>query len=217
MAGIQQKLSKGQQDEVVLIFRNKLLTWTLIGFALLTGLTGFSLWGIMNRVEHKMEDLVAKQFEEPRIQKVVSDVAAERASSLMEKQIAPEAAKFKSDIENKLNELQEIVAKTRYLEAESLKNKQSIQEVLDALERSLKESQVANNRLNEISADIVQMQKSVATIQYYQIKGASTFPNPYMKEMFAALNDLVSVTIPDPVERSKFIMELQGPQEPNNK
>jgi len=217
MAGIQQKLSKGQQDEVVLIFRNKLLTWTLIGFALLAGLTGFSLWGIMNRVEHKMEDLVAKQFEEPRIQKVVRDVAAERASSLMKEQVAPEVAKFKSDIEDQLNELQEIVAKTRDLEAESLKNKQSIQEVLDALERSLKESQVANNRLNEISADIVRMQKSVATIQYYQIKGANTFPNPYMKEMFAALNDLVSVTIPDPVERSKFIMELQGPQEPNNK
>ena len=217
MAGTQQKVSKGQQEEVILIFRNKLLTWTLIGFALLAGLTGLSLWGIMKRVEHKMEDLVAKQFEEPRIQKVVRDVAAERASSLMKEQVTPEVAKFKSDIKDQLNELQKIVTKTRNLEEESLKNKQSIQEVLDALQRSLKESQAANNKLNAISADIVRMQKAVATIQYYQIKGASIFPNPHGKEMLAALNELVAVAIPDPVERSKFITELQGPQKPNHK
>jgi len=171
----------------------------------------------MNRVEHKMEDLVAKQFEEPHIQKVVRDVAAERASSLMKEQVAPEVAKFKSDIEDQLNELQIIVKKTRDLEAESLKNKQSIQVVLDGLERSLKESQAANNRLNTISADIVRMQKAVATIQYYQIKGANILPNPYGKEMLAALNELVAVAIPNPVERGKFITKLQGPQEPKNK
>lgn len=216
MAGEKQKLSKGQQEEVVHIFRNKLLAWTLIGFAILAGFTGLSLWGIMNRVEHKMEALVAKQFEEPRIQKVVRDVAAERASSLMKEQVAPEVTKFKSEIEDQLKELQTLVTKTSDLKAESQKNKQLIQAVLDELQRSFKESQVANNRLNAISADIVKMQKAVATIQYYQIKGASIFPNPHTKEMLDALNELVAVAIPNPVERSKFITELQGPQQPKN-
>jgi len=217
MAETEQTLSKGQQEGVVRILRTKLLAWILGGFALLAGTTGLSLWGIMKVVEHKMENLVEKQFEEPRIQKVVRDVAAERASSLMKEQVAPEVTKFKSDIQDQLKGLQILVTKTRKLEAEIWKHKQSIQGVIGGLQYSLKENQSANNRLNAISADIVRMQKAVATIQYYQIKGANTFPNPYGKKILAALNELVAVAIPNPVERRKFIAALQGPQQPNNK
>lgn len=59
------------------------------------------------------------------------------------------------------------------------------------------------------------MQKHIATIQFYQIKGANRLPNPYQKEMMDALNKLVVIAIPNPVERNRFITELQGTQEPN--
>ena len=99
MVGKPQRLSKGQEEGVVRILRNKLLTWTLIFFAILAGLTGASLLGIMKRTEKKMEDLVAKQFEEPRIQEVVRQVAADQASALMIEQITPEVTNFKANLE----------------------------------------------------------------------------------------------------------------------
>ncbi len=206
-----QTLSEGQKDEVARIIRNKLLKWVLIFFAILAGLTGASLWGIMKRTETEMEKLVAKQFEEPRIQEVVRQVAAERASALMTEQITPEVNNFKTEVNNQLEKLYPLVATIQELKAESQKSEQEIQTVLDSLEHSLKQSR---NQLSTIKSDIVEMQKHVATIQYYQIKGANRLPNPYKKEMMAALNKLVAITIPNPVERSKFITELQGPRDP---
>ena len=98
MAGKPQTLSKGQKDEVVRIFRKKLLKWMAIFFAILTGITGMSLWSIWQCMETKMEDLVAKQFGEPQIQEVVRQAAAEQASVLMSEQITPEVNKFKAEI-----------------------------------------------------------------------------------------------------------------------
>jgi hypothetical protein len=111
MKGKPQNLSKGQQDDVIRILRKKLLAWVLICFTILAGLTGASLFGIMRRTEKKMEALVAKQFEEPRIQAVVSEVAAERASTLMIEQITPEVARFKTEVAKK-NEIAEEKLKT---------------------------------------------------------------------------------------------------------
>jgi len=118
MVGKPQILSKGQEEHVVRILRNKLLAWVLIGFTILAGLTGASLLGIMKRTEAKMEELVSKQFEEPRIQEVVRTVAAERADVLMQEQIKPEVAKFKSEVADQLQELQALVDRTRELEKE---------------------------------------------------------------------------------------------------
>ncbi|MBW2168556.1 MAG: hypothetical protein JRG69_04705, partial [Deltaproteobacteria bacterium] len=75
MTGKPQTLSKGQREEVVKILRKQVVTWVLIVIAVLTGVTGLSLWGIKSRLEKKLEVLVAKQFEEPRIKAIVSDVA----------------------------------------------------------------------------------------------------------------------------------------------
>ncbi len=118
MTGKPQNLSKGQQDDVIRILRKKLLAWVLICFTILAGLTGASLLGIMRRTEKKMEALVAKQFEVPRIQAVVSKVAAERASTLMTEQITPEVARFKTEVakknviaEEKLKTLNNSIAK----------------------------------------------------------------------------------------------------------
>ena len=214
MVGQPQKLRKGQEEAVSRILRNKLLTWTVIGFTILAGITGLSLWGIKERVETKMEKLVAKQFKEPRIQKVVRQVAADRASTLLAEQVNPEVAEFKAEIANQLKDLHALVARTQDLEAQSRQHEQSIQAVLQGLQHSLKQSQDAQTKLSSVRTDIVEMQKCLATIQYYQIKGANIFPNPYQKEMLDALNKLVAIAIPSPAERSKFITELQGPQEP---
>ncbi|MCK4825221.1 hypothetical protein KA005_56250 [bacterium] len=213
MVGKPQTLSKGQEDDVIRILRKKLLTWTLIGFTILAGLTGASLWGIMKRAETKMEILVSKQFEEPRIQEVVRQVAAERATTLMTEQMTPEVTKFKADVADQLKELHSLVTKTRELESESRKHERSIQAVLGGLQISFKQSQEANKGLARIKHDIVEMQKCIATMRYYEMIGRNTIPNPYGKEMLASLNKLVAIAIPDPVERSKFVAELQALQE----
>lgn len=211
MPGKPQTLSEGQKNEVIRILRNRLLGYVLISFAILAGLTGLSLWGIWQRVEAEMEDLVAKQFKEPQIQEVVRQAAAEQASGLMMEQITPEVNDFKAKVDNQLKELYSLVATIQELKTESQKHEQGIQTVLGGLQHSLKQSQ---NQLSTVKSDIVEMQKHLATIQYYQIQGTNKFPNPYTKEMMAALNKLVVIAIPNPVERNKFITELRGTQEP---
>jgi len=217
MVGKPQTLSKGQQDEVKSIVRKMVITWVLIGLAILTGVTGVGLWQIKARVEKKMETLVARQFEEPRIQTIVQEVASQRASALMTEQISPEVARFKTEVSAQLQELNSLVQKTRDLESESRKHEQSIQSVLAGLQLSLKQSQDANQGLERTKRDIVEMQKCIATMRYYEMIGRNTIPNPYGKEMLDELNKLVAIAIPDPVERNKFIAELQKPEKDKKK
>jgi hypothetical protein len=213
MAGKPQTLSDGQKREVVSVLRKEVLAGILFGLAVLTGVTGVGLWQIKQRVQSKMEQLVAKQFEEPRIQQVVRDVAADRASTLILEQINPEVARFKAEVASQLTELQVLVAKTRELEVQSRQHEQAMQAILAALQQSLNQSHDAQARLSSVKSDVVEMQKCIAAIQYYQLKGRNTFPNPYGKEMFEALNKLTAIAIPDPAERSRFITKIQGPQE----
>lgn len=211
MAGRHQTLSKGQKDEVVQILKKKLLFYVLTGGTIFVLITGLSLLSIMKRVENGMEKLVAKQFEEPRIKKLVRQVATERASTLMMEQITPEVNNFKKEVNNQLEKLYPLVAAIQELKVESQKSEQEIQTVLKGLEYSLKQSR---SQLSTIKSDNVEMQKYVSIIQYYQIEGANRFPNPYIKEMLDALNKLVVIAIPNSVERNKFIAEIQVPQEP---
>jgi len=117
MAGKPQTLSSGQQDEVISILRSQILKWTLIAIAIFTGITGLSVWGIKTKVENKVETLVAKQFEEPRIKEIVKGVAANRADTLMSEQIRPEVEKFKIEIATRLNELEALGERIRGLES----------------------------------------------------------------------------------------------------
>lgn len=117
MVGKPQTLSKGQKEEVRRILWKQVVTGFLIGLAVLTGLTGLSLWEIARRVENNMERLVAKQFEEPRIQKVVRKVAADRADTIMHEQIQPEVQRFKGQIDKQLDELQTSVDEATRLAA----------------------------------------------------------------------------------------------------
>jgi hypothetical protein len=217
MAKKSKTLTEDQKYEIGQIVRKQVLTGSLVILALLGGITGLSVWGIKTRIENKVEGLVTKQFEEPRIQEIVEKVAANQASILMSEQINPEVVKFKEEISKKLEELYQLVAKTRDLEGQSRKHEESIQKVLLSLKISLDESQESAKQLTRLKSDIIEMQKLVATLQYYQLKGRNTFPNPYGEQSIDALNKLVYIAIPDPTERSKFIAELQQVQEPNNK
>jgi len=210
-------LTEDQKSEVVQIVWKQVLAGSLVILALLGGITGLSLWGIKTRIEDKVERLVSKQFEEPKIQGIVEKVAANQASILMSEQINPEVVKFKEEVSKKLEELYQLVAKTRELEVQSRKHEESIQNVLYALKTSLNESQESAKQLTRLKSDIIEMQKLVVTLQYYQLKGGNTIPNPYLEQSKDALNRLVHIAIPDPLERSKFIVEMQQIQEPNDK
>jgi septal ring factor EnvC (AmiA/AmiB activator) len=211
MANKPQTLSQGQQAEVTKILRRQVLMWSLTGLALLTGIMGVSLWQIKARVERKMESLVAAQFEESSIRQIVQNAAATQATNVMLRQIQPEVNRFKAEIAQKLAELETLVAKTKALEQQSQAHEKRIQEVLAALQKALAESQTTRDKIVGLQSDIVKMQKCAARIQYYALKGRNTFPNPYQKEMVDALNDMISIALPDPSERSKFIIEIGGP------
>lgn len=59
----------------------------------------------------KMENLVAKQFEESRIQQITRKVASEKASQLLEKQIQPEVDAFKAEINKQQHQFEELLKK----------------------------------------------------------------------------------------------------------
>lgn len=207
-----QTLSQGQREEVTRILRSQVLTWTLTGLAILAGITGLSLWGIKVRVERKMESLVAKQFEEPRIQQTLQEVAATRARSLMQEKVQPEVERFKTEIAEKLKEIDLLVSRTRGLEQQSQAHEKAMQEILAGLQKVLNDSQQTRDRIVGLQSDIVRMQKCAAKIQYYAMKGRNTFPNPYQKEMIDALNEMIAIALPDPSERGQFVKDLGGPE-----
>ena len=113
MPGKPQTLSKGQQEEVIKIFKQKILTWILIALTILTGIAGFSLWDIKNRLELKLEELVAKQFEEPTIQKVVNEAAENKAKDLLTQKITPEIEKFTKNLADQQLKIDKLVSDTR--------------------------------------------------------------------------------------------------------
>jgi len=104
MANRPQSLSKGQQDEVVSIVNRKLLTYFLTALAIIGGVLGVGLWQIKERLENKMESMIAEQFKEPRIHQTVSEAAATKAQDLLIKQIQPEVDAFKVEIAKKTAE-----------------------------------------------------------------------------------------------------------------
>ena len=211
MSGKPQSLSEGQRSEVARIVRNQVLTWVLIGLAILTGITGVGLWQIYAHVKAKMETLVVKQFEEPTVRKTLQEVATAKASDLMVRQIQPEVDRFKTEIAKRLEDLQLLVSRTKTLEQQGQEHEKTIRTVLASVQNVLRETQATRDRIVGLQSDIVTMQKCAARIQYYALKGRNTFPNPYQKEMVAALNEMLSIALPDPAKRTQFINEMGGP------
>lgn len=216
MAGKPQTLSQGQKEEVVKILRKQVVTWILVGLALLTSITGLSLWGIKNRLEKKMENLVAKQFEEPRIKSIVGKAAEGKAKELMAEQINPEVERFKDDIASKLAVLQSLVEDTKNLKSKSDENAKLIEGVLASVQRSQVEVDKVKNTITGINSNLVELERGLVEIQYYTYKGRNSFPNPYHDKIMKKLNELLIIAVPNHTERATFIKEIEAYQ-PNKR
>jgi hypothetical protein len=119
MPGKPQTLSQGQKDEVTRILHVQAAKWLLVGLAVLTGVTGVGLWQVMKSVQKKMEAHVTAQFEEARIRSTVEAVASTKAASAIVREIQPEVDRFKADVNQKLANLQSLVAEAEELERNS--------------------------------------------------------------------------------------------------
>jgi hypothetical protein len=212
MAGKPQTLSKGQEEEVIKILRKQIIAGLIIGLALLTGITGISLWGIKIRLENKMENLVAKQFEEPRIQTVVSNVAERKAERLLSEQINPEVERFKKEIASQLSDLRSLVKDTQELKSQSDANAKQIEAFLFSVRKSQLEVDQIKAAVVGIHSNLIKLERGLVEIQYFSYIGRNKFPNPYHKKIMQTLNELLVIAVPDPGERAMFIKELEGYQ-----
>lgn len=154
MANKPQSFSKGQREEAKSILRREVLTWTLTGLALLGGIMGISLWKIKGRIENKMELLVAKQFEEPRIKEVVRQVAVDRAQQILTAEIQPEVSQFKDDVESELQEVTILVDKMRALEEESQLHRESVTRISSDIQVVGGQIDNANARLRIVETNL---------------------------------------------------------------
>ena len=208
MVGKPQTLSEGQKKEVSRFLWNKVLTVSLIVLALLTGITGLSLWGIKCRLEQKLETLVAQQFEEPRIQTVVSNVAETKAVVLLTEQILPEVEKFKREINKQLEEIRSAVATIETLKSRSDSNSEQIEKVLSSARSSQGEIEKFKNTISGLQSDLVKINRGLVEIQYFTLKGSNKIPNPYGERINKVFNEIITIAVPNPQERSKFVQEL---------
>lgn len=68
-------------------------------------------------LEKTLVDRVSKEFKEPRIKNTVREVAAERAGEMMKKQIEPEVARAKQELQGQLADVQSAVDEIKKLAA----------------------------------------------------------------------------------------------------
>jgi hypothetical protein len=212
MTGKPQTLSQGQRDEVVKILRKQIVTWVLIALALLTGVTGLSLWGIKSRLETKLEFLVAAQFEEPRIKAVVTDVAKSRAEFLLTEQVKPDVERFKQQIASQIEDLKSLASDTQKLKVQSNESAEKIEAILNSVRQSKAEIENVKTELFGLNSDLAKLERGLVEIQYFTYKGRNSFPNPYHEKIMQKLNELLLIAIPDPRERAQFVKEIQDYQ-----
>jgi hypothetical protein len=110
MAGKPQKLSEGQIQHAKRITRNQVLTWVLVGLALWTGFTGWSLRNIQIKVTRAMEASVMEQINEPRIHDIITNVVSTEADSLLRKEVNPTVSEFKSNVSSQVDGFRTFVA-----------------------------------------------------------------------------------------------------------
>jgi archaellum component FlaC len=141
MAGVPQKLSDGQRNEVVSIVKRRLIVYAWTACTVLVAITGLGLLEIYSRVRSRLEDLVAEQFKEPRIKQVVTDAASTQAKSLLTEQIRPEVESFKSQVAQQSAEFKLVVAD------------------VNTLREGIQNQRAALDRINE---DVAETKKRIA-------------------------------------------------------
>ena len=213
MVGKPQTLSEGQKKEVTRLLWKQILAALLVVLALLGGIIGFSLWQIYDQLEQKLETLVAKQFEEPRIQEVVNNVAETKAEALLIEQINPEVQKFKTEINFQLDEIRSIVAKIEALKSQSDSNAKQVMKVLSSVRSSQQEIGTTKKAIVGLYLTLVKMQRGIIEIQYFTYLSRKYLgKNPYQERIEQKMNEVLRIAIPDSQERSKFLEELKAYQ-----
>jgi len=206
MAGKQQTLSEGQRKQVTWLLWKQIISVAL----LLCGLTGVGLWQMWSRLGEKLEILVAKQFEEPRIQEIVNNVAETKAEALLIEQINPEVEKFMEEINSKIEEIRSVVAKIETLKSQSDSNAKQIEKVLSSVRSSEQAIEKFKETLLGLQSDFVKINRGLVEIQYFSFKGRNHIPNPYTELMVKKLNEILAIAIPNRQERAKFVKELEA-------
>jgi len=189
----QRKLSSDQKEGVIRILSSeagknkiskiiggKLLAWGLISLAVLTGITGLSLKEIHDRVNTNMENLVADQFQEPRIQQIVNEAAKDRASTLMEKQIQPDVNNFKLEVGKQVRDVNESVVTEVDKFKREMKEKiqdvnefvasetESIQKILEELQQKNKQVDQSLVKMRDMLLKSADAQNAVAELIAFQ-------------------------------------------------
>jgi hypothetical protein len=98
------KKTEDLESKIVQAVYAKLFKHFLLFLALLTGITGLSLWGIKNSLEGIITDRISRQFEEPRIKKSLEDVAKNQANIIITKEVQPSVDKIKVETNQSIEE-----------------------------------------------------------------------------------------------------------------
>jgi len=166
---------------------------------------------LYNRLEEKLETLVANQFEEPRIQSVVNSVATERAEALLLEQINPVVDKFMAEMTSKLQKIETIVASMQESKSQSDSNAKQIEKALAFTRNSQQEIEKFKKSISGLQSDLIKINRGIVEIQYYTYISRGRFGNnPYQERIEQKMNELIKIAVPDPQERSKFVNELKA-------
>jgi len=119
--------------------------WIVALSTLLSLVVGISLIGIYRKVvkdtNEQINTLISKQFEEPRIKQILTEVAKTKAEDILVNRIKPEIDNFKAEINRELGSVKELSGglKTKYaadydtfnLEVVKLKDRNRLTELAD--------------------------------------------------------------------------------------
>jgi len=158
-------------------------TWKIIGVTSILAI--ISLWQLYNHAisfaNKRIEDLITKQFDEPRIKQTLTEVANTKAEDILMKQIRPEIDNLKAEINKELGSVKELAEdlKTKYaadyssfnLEVVKLKDRNRLTELADMAISN--RDVVAYSELEKIANDSTKPELIPAAVS--EIKRIKTF------------------------------------------
>ena len=93
--------------------RKELLKTTLFWFGIISLVIGIGLWQVYQGATKQIQDIlvqrISEEFEQPKINKTIQDVASSDAQRIIRDEIQPEVVRFRSQIESDTQELKDFV------------------------------------------------------------------------------------------------------------
>ena len=125
------------------------------------------------------------------------------------KQSIEEASEEKERNRKLLTDLSENNKLIRELKRKNQEFTESIEKILNDLEKSQIEIDKYKSELTTLRDELVHIKIGIVEINYLQYSGRNLFPNPYHERIMAKLNDLLVIAVPDSSQRAVFVQELQ--------